>query len=288
MNFASTNVEKEYLRLKELYPDVEGYKHPVINFSDTLRAYFSLADYFTDPSSESSESMLIGLRSADLLYSALSRQVVSFGNRRKYTDPIDICSTLFYGMVKNHSFSDGNKRTALLVLLYQLDMYNYYPCAPVRDFEHLVVSVAANTLSDKYAHIWKKYKKSDDPEIKTIAHFLRKATKKKDHSYHLKITARDMVYALEKYDVKSTVVGGKIHFERTIPGGLFRAPEIKRFAVNFGGWTRCIGPSTARDLLTGLGLYDQFPDYQSFIDGNEPFYSLIQDFEEPLRRLKDE
>ena len=49
--------------------------------SDALRAYFALADYFTDPSAECSERMLVGLRSADLLYSALARQRVTFGNQ---------------------------------------------------------------------------------------------------------------------------------------------------------------------------------------------------------------
>lgn len=56
----------------------------------------------------------------------------------------------------------------------------------------------------------------------------------------------------------------------------------------FGGWTRSIGPQTAREILTSLELYDQYADYQSFIDGQEPYYSLIQEFEVPLRRLKDE
>ena len=51
---------------------------------------------------------------------------------------------------------------------------------------------------------------------------------------------------------------------------------------------RTIGPQTARDILTKLGLYDQYADYQSFIDGQEPYFSLIQEFEVPLRRLKDE
>ncbi len=127
MNFNSPEIEKEYERLIALYPDLPEYQHPLINVSDTLRAYLALADYFTDPSSDVSEKMLIGLRSEHLLYSALSRQIVSYAGHRKYTNAIDICSTLFYGMVKNHAFSDGNKRTALLTLLYQLNLFGQYP-----------------------------------------------------------------------------------------------------------------------------------------------------------------
>ena len=109
MAFISKDVEQEYSRLVDLYPDIEGLQHPLLNISDTLRAYFSLADYFSDPSSESTEKMLVGLRSSHLLYSALSRQNVTFGGKTKYTDPIDICSTLFFGMVKNHSFSETGR-----------------------------------------------------------------------------------------------------------------------------------------------------------------------------------
>ncbi len=289
MQFLNPEVLKEYERLTLLHPDVPEYKRPLINCSDALRAYFSLADYFTDPSSESKEKMLIGLRSADLLYSALSRQCVSFCGKAKYNSPIDICSTLFFGMVKNHSFSDGNKRTALLTLLYQLYLYGYYPNCRVKDFERLVVAVASNSLSKSYRFYWKKAIKncSDDCEVRTISLLLKKMTKKKDHSYHLQITTKDMVQALEQYGTICEVENGKLHFQRVIENN---SPEVKKcnYTIVFHGWTRCVGAGVARDILTNLSLYDQFPNYQSFIDGQEPYYSLIQQFEGPLRRLKDE
>ena len=288
MRFNNPDLAQEYERICKDNPDLAEMTHPLINISDTLKAYFALADYFTDKSSNMSERMLIGVRSTDLLYSALGRQNISFEGRVKYTNPIDICSTLFFGMVKNHSFSDGNKRTALLILIYQLNLYNFLPNAPIKEFEKLVVAVAANELPTKYSDIWKKYKKYDDQEIKTIAHVLRKYTKKKDHSYHLKITVRDMVIALEQYGVSTDVSNGKLHFERKVSTGWFGKKDTLQFAINFGGWTRCIGASTARDILKALNLYSQIPDYQSFINGNELFYELIEDFEGPLRRLKDE
>ena len=197
MQFNDPSIASEFERLSLMYPDSIAFAHPLINVSDVLRAYFALADYFTDPSSDSTETMLVGLRSADLLYSALGRQCVSYGGKVKYTDPIDICSTLFFGMVKNHAFSDGNKRTALLTLLYQLNLYGYYPSCSVKEYEKLVVSIAANTLPTIYRECWKKFKKQEDSEIKTIAFALRRMTKRKDHSYHLKITAKDLVQSLE-------------------------------------------------------------------------------------------
>ncbi len=289
MKFQDKNIETEYNRIKKECPDLENMAHPLINVSDTLKAYFALADYFTDESSGKKETMLVGIRSLDLLCSALGRQVVSFGSKSKYSSPLEICSTLFFGMVKNHSFSDGNKRTALLLLLYQLNLYNYLPSSSVREYETLVVATAANTLPQTYPNIWSKYKDCDDAEVKTIAHFLRKHTKKKDHTYHLKITMMDMDSALKKYNVESHVDNGKIQFTRTIvQKGFFKKEEQASFCMVFGGWTRTIGATTARDLLKALKLYDQFPNYKSFLGGEDALYTLINDFEAPLRRLKDE
>ena len=59
----------------------------LINVSDVLKAYYILADYFTDPSIDQvREKMLVGVRSFDLLSSAVSRQCVEFAGKRKYTD----------------------------------------------------------------------------------------------------------------------------------------------------------------------------------------------------------
>lgn len=59
------------------------------------------------------------------------------------------------------------------------------------------------------------------------------------------------------------------------------------FSIPFGGWTRTVGPKTARDTLRALGLYDQFASYKDIFRGSDPLYSLVDNFKEPLRRLKD-
>lgn len=287
MVFTNEDLQKEYERLAEQHLDLEAIQKPLINVSDVFKAYFALADYFMDPDSEQQETMLVGLRSIDLLCSALGRQIVSFGNKTKYKDPIDICSTLFFGLVKDHAFLDGNKRTALLTLLYQLWLYKFFPNVKVREFERLVVAVAANTLEKDFNHYWRKADKTDR-EIKTIARFLRKAVKKKDHSYHITITMKTFVDALSNNGVQYDLDKGKIHFTRTLPAKWFHKETVLKYATVFGGWTRCVGASTAREILENLELYDQFPSYSSFINGEEAFYSYIAEFERPLRNLKDE
>ena len=286
MNFTNEDLQKEYERLIEKYPDGDAFQAPLINVSDVFKAYFALADYFMDPDSDQQETMLVGLRSFDLLCSALGRQTVSYGNKINYKRPIEICSTLFFGLVKDHAFLDGNKRTALLTLLYQLWLYKYYPNVKVREFERLVVAVAANTLEQEFPNHWDRSNK-EDREIKTIASFLRKSVVKKDHSYHITITMRTFVDALTKNGIDYDLDNAKIHFTRTIKHK-WHQPRTLRFATVFGGWTRQVGPTTAREILTNLELYDQFPSYKSFINGEEAFYSYIAEFETPLRNLKDE
>ena len=61
-----------------------------------------------------------------------------------------------------------------------------------------------------------------------------------------------------------------------------------QYALPFNGWTRTIGPKTARETLRALNLYDQFASYQDLFDKQEPLYKLVDDFNVPLRRLKDE
>lgn len=259
----------------------------LINVSDILKAYYILADYFTDPSTNiDGEKMLVGVGSYDLLSSAVGRQSVEFGGERKYTDKIDICSTLFYGLVKNHSFYDGNKRTGLLILLYQLQLYGYFPKPNFNDFEKLVVAIADNSLAKRYPYIWKKYKKTDDPEIHTISQVVRKLVVRKNNSYHLSITTKEFCNILERSDVEWELTGNKIRLKRTVKKGIRK--EKYTYTINFYGWTRPVRVKMVRDTCNALHLSDEYPDFNSLSTGEGNIYKTICEFEIPLRRLKDE
>ena len=260
-----------------------------IQVEDVLKAHYILADYFTDPSSEDREKMFVGVRDYNLLGSALGRQDVEYGGKRKYTDKIDICSTLFFGLAKDHAFHDGNKRTALLVLLFQLHKYGYYPVRKFKEFELLVLSVAESSLNSKYENIWKKFSKQNDPEIKTISYILRKKlTEKKDSSFHLDITTKEFCEGLKGAGVEYCLDDKKIKFERIIKHW-WRKKEKKTYTINFYGWTRPVQAKMARDTISKLSLNNEFPSINKMLtDGDSNIYRLICDFEKPLRRLKDE
>lgn len=289
MKYLPDDLKREFNYLITNNPDLPGLDSPLINLSDTFKAYFILVHYFTDVSSqEESERMLVGIRSINLLASALGRQIVSYDGHLKYRAPLDICATLFFGLVKNHSFSDGNKRTALLILLYQLQQYGYVITAPKKDFEKLVLSVAANTLNTTYRSAFRKYKNADDWQIQVISYMLRRMVSKKDNSYHISPTTKEFCAALEKLGVSCVLDNSKIRFSYKPKGNWRFIPEKERnYYINFGGWTRTIGAKTARDTLQALGLYNQFASYQDLLEGAESLYDLVDNFKEPLRRLKD-
>lgn len=216
--------------------------------------------------------------------------------RVKYSQPLDICATLFFGLVKNHAFSDGNKRTALLTLLYQLDGYGYCPSVSQKDFEKLVVAVASNELNARYEKVWKRApnevkKDKIDHSVWVISALLRKMTKRKDNSFHLDIPARDFIHAINQINgCTCQVEGGKIKLQRVIKKKIWiiqQTSETKTYTIPYRGDTRPIKAGTAREVLEQLELYNEYPNYQSFIQGADPRYMLIQQFEAPLRRLKD-
>lgn len=259
----------------------------LINVSDILKAYYILADYFTDPSAnQEQEKMLVSVRSFGLLASAVGRQCVEFDGKRKYTDKIDICSTLFFGLVKNHSFYDGNKRIGLLILLYQLQLYGYYPKQQFNEFEKLVISVAENSLDTNYKCIWKKFKENDDCAILTISSVIRKLVTKKNTSYHLNITTKDFCNILQLSGVDWELDGSKIHLRRKVKS--FLREDKYTYILNFYGWTRPVKVKMARDTCNALHLIEEYPSFEKFSNGEGNIYKIICDFEMPLRRLKDE
>ena len=62
-----------------------------------------------------------GLRSPDLLASAVGRQHTGMGYQLKYPAPHQNAATLLYGICHDHPFVNGNKRTALVSMIAHLD-----------------------------------------------------------------------------------------------------------------------------------------------------------------------
>ena len=63
-----------------------------------------------------------GVRDKELLDSALNRPFQTFDGAELYPTPIDKAAAILESLVKNHPFSDGNKRTGyVLARLFLMD-----------------------------------------------------------------------------------------------------------------------------------------------------------------------
>lgn len=282
-------VKNEYIRWAKIIGDVDPYDGThTIGLRTAIRAHFLIADYFYKAQTGLGG---IGPKSLHLLHSALGRQFASYGGKNKWNDPFDICATVFYGLIKNHSFHDSNKRTALLCLLYQLRKIGYTPRSQQKEFETLTVRIAGNDLDD-YGKIYRDIKKGNrtDPEINFISRFLRKHTRAFDKrnyevTYHeLKSLFEKVGFTLEnQHNHQIDLV--RITSERSI---MTFGKSVERrqriFTINFPGWKRKAPTGTIKILRQKAGLVD---DAQVFFKGADPMASLISDYQGPLDRLAD-
>ena len=89
-----------------------------------------------------------GLRSRELLESAVAAPQATKMGGPLITDPIEIAAAYFFYLCSNHAFVDGNKRVALATCLVFLCENGLLKdeSLPVDDWENLTLAVAAGTL----------------------------------------------------------------------------------------------------------------------------------------------
>lgn len=88
-----------------------------------------------------------GVKSMELLESAVSRQYTSIDGHYKYPDPISNAATLTYGICNDHAFHNGNKRTALVSMLVHLDKNRFTFTTVTQDeFFNMILGVATHQI----------------------------------------------------------------------------------------------------------------------------------------------
>ena len=88
-----------------------------------------------------------GLRDAGLLESALARprQLHAYADA---PDAIDLAAAYTAGLVRNHPFIDGNKRTGFVVGVLFLELNGYTFTASEADAAQAVLALAAGALDE--------------------------------------------------------------------------------------------------------------------------------------------
>ena len=88
-----------------------------------------------------------GVRDEGLLKSALARPQQHFAYGQN-PDVIDLATAYTAGIVRNHPFVDGNKRTGFVVGILFLELNGYRFTASEIDATQAVVALAAGTLDE--------------------------------------------------------------------------------------------------------------------------------------------
>jgi death-on-curing protein len=91
---------------------------------------------------------------SSLLESAIATTFQSAFGQYIYQTKVQKAACLFYEIIENHPFDDGNKRTALTITMMYLKSNNCNVAATEEDFANLAIRVAENILSLQDVELW--------------------------------------------------------------------------------------------------------------------------------------
>ena len=94
-----------------------------------------------------------GLRSRELLESAVAAPQAIFDGESVFTDRIEIAAAYLYYLCSNHPFVDGNKRTALGACVVFLKLNGIKTAPDSNHWERLTVDVAAGRINRETATV---------------------------------------------------------------------------------------------------------------------------------------
>jgi death on curing protein len=94
-----------------------------------------------------------GVRDPALLQSALARpqQLHAYGQK---PDIIDMAAAYTFGLIRNHPFIDGNKRTAFILGALHLELNGYRLTATEESAAQSVMNLAAGKLTEASYSAW--------------------------------------------------------------------------------------------------------------------------------------
>lgn len=90
-----------------------------------------------------------GIRSEELLESALSQPQASFGGDYICKDIFEMAATYGFHICQNHPFYDGNKRTALIAIYTFLFVNGYRLTANKKGIYAIIIALSKGELDKK-------------------------------------------------------------------------------------------------------------------------------------------
>jgi len=99
---------------------------------------------------------LPGIRDRNLLHSALEAPKASFSGKDMYPSNYEKAAAYLYHLARNHSFNDGNKRTAYVATLAFLEVNHVLIKFKMSHLEQIVIDVANGMINkESLAHFFK-------------------------------------------------------------------------------------------------------------------------------------
>ena len=105
-----------------------------------------------------------GIRDKSLIESAVNAPFQTFDNMELYPTIEEKAAHLFYGLVKNHGFIDGNKRVAVHAMFIYLSLNYIFFDYTVDEMEKLVIGLADGSLNADDVVEWIYNKEIDNRE----------------------------------------------------------------------------------------------------------------------------
>jgi death-on-curing protein len=98
----------------------------------------------------------LGIRSKDLIDSAINRGLSTFEGKDLYKTDIEKIAAITHSLITNHGFVDGNKRIGIAAMLLLLEFNNINISYTQKELIELGLGLAASTLNFEDIIIWIK------------------------------------------------------------------------------------------------------------------------------------
>lgn len=256
-----------------------------LSLDDVVLIHHLLAEHFA---AANDPIYPAGVKSADLLASAVARQHTSIGGVLKYDESRHNAAALAYGLCCNHPFHNGNKRTALVAMLVHLDRNRFIMRDVGQDaLFDIILKVASHELAPK-----RKGLPDSDSEVRALHSWILKTATKVERG-EKPITGRELRRILRRFGLElGTSHSNTVDVMRPIErrGRWPWSKPTRDFQrVCTIGWHHEGGPVAPRDIrrlrqLAHLSEADGV-DTRSFYDDEAIVDSFINEYRTILRKL---
>lgn len=239
-------------------------ERPHLTCEDVVYAHYLICDHFL----RLGEGIAgFGPKDVGLLSSAVARQLASAGGSFVYSDFWDIASSLIFGLINDHPFHDGNKRTAFLSSVFFMMEHGYLPAVDIIQVEDFMVEIADY-----------KGRNNRHMEILEISPRFKTLFRKQDNRMSYIVTFNELQSLLKAHDCSLRDPSGNYI-------NIYRA-EARVGQIGFPGWSREVSRNAISTVRKTTGLLPENGfDAQVFFKGADPLSALIGLYEEPLKRL---